>query len=790
MRARGVCGGMRHPEEQEREDPMRPTARFRRSSTVEAAERLRCLTPRQRREILLFGRNPDPVPSFTGLIEPAEPGKTGIACAGSGIRSASFSLGALQALQHARVLQASRYLAGVSGGAYIASAFAMVRKTWTGPEKPSAPEPGWDDSDPDVLATGEGPFHPGSPEAQYLRNRSSYLAPGFAGKVRLGYRLALGLAINLGFIALFIAIVSMLLAMAYGAIFPQLAAHVDHHHRCVVRDCAFVPLHLPPATYLAPIAVAGLALLSGLVSVLCVRVGPGCRELTWTWSVRGLGVAIACGALLVGIPVLLALVRSAGTVSSLPAKHAAGGTAPGALAVGAAGVVTAGSAILLQLRTEWMKAATLADGDGRMAEWWRRFTTGLRRAITFVLAILVGPGLVLFGALAVMTATLNREPVWQRWACCAAFTVLFALLYAAADLTTWSLHPFYRERLCSAFALKRVALPDGVPPISADTTAGIAVARDYDRMVLLSGSEAPGQWPELIVCAAANVSDDAATPPGRSVTSFTFSARRVGGPLVGQVATCELEDRCQRRQKAALTLPAAVAMSGAAISPAMGKKTRRRYRFLLALANVRLGVWVPNPRWAARMRADGRMFGRPRPSHLLRELLGVNPINGRFLYVTDGGHYDSTGIVELLRRGCTTVYCFDAGDGTLDALSDAVSLARSELGVEIAFAAGELAKLTPGEGGRSESDFVTATISYPGGVRGTLRYARPSLTGDAPADAAGYRRRDPRFPNDALFNQLYTDERFEAYRVLGARAAQNMLAPAASEPSAVATAGR
>jgi hypothetical protein len=31
-----------------------------------------------------------------------------------------------------------------------------------------------------------------------------------------------------------------------------------------------------------------------------------------------------------------------------------------------------------------------------------------------------------------------------------------------------------------------------------------------------------------------------------------------------------------------------------------------------------------------------------------------------FLYVTDGGHWENLGLVELLRRGCTKIYCFDA----------------------------------------------------------------------------------------------------------------------------------
>jgi hypothetical protein len=65
---------------------------------------------------------------------------------------------------------------------------------------------------------------------------------------------------------------------------------------------------------------------------------------------------------------------------------------------------------------------------------------------------------------------------------------------------------------------------------------------------------------------------------------------------VTKFSSHELEDVCSKTRKRHLTLPAAVAMSGAAISPSMGKMTRWPLRFLMALANVRLGVWVPNPR--------------------------------------------------------------------------------------------------------------------------------------------------------------------------------------------------
>jgi hypothetical protein len=65
---------------------------------------------------------------------------------------------------------------------------------------------------------------------------------------------------------------------------------------------------------------------------------------------------------------------------------------------------------------------------------------------------------------------------------------------------------------------------------------------------------------------------------------------------------------------------------------------------------------------------------------------------------------------------------------------------------------------------------VTGTISYPGGLTGQLVYVRNTITAGVPWDAKAYHRADPRFPHNSTVDQFYTDQKFEAYRVLGATA--------------------
>jgi len=39
----------------------------------------------------------------------------------------------------------------------------------------------------------------------------------------------------------------------------------------------------------------------------------------------------------------------------------------------------------------------------------------------------------------------------------------------------------------------------------------------------------------------------------------------------------------------------------------------------------------------------------------------VGPISPPLLHLTDGGHLDNLGLIELLRRECKLMICFDAG---------------------------------------------------------------------------------------------------------------------------------
>jgi hypothetical protein len=195
---------------------------------------------------------------------------------------------------------------------------------------------------------------------------------------------------------------------------------------------------------------------------------------------------------------------------------------------------------------------------------------------------------------------------------------------------------------------------------------------------------------------------------------------------------------------------------------------------------------VPNPahvneKHARRAAKHRKLQHPPRPRYLWKEVMGRNRVEDKFLYVTDGGHYENLGLVELLRRGCRSIYCFDAGGGTSSsALGDAISLARSELDVEIEMLP-ETAMLDEDPATqRAARCCARGRIVYPprdgqGRVEGTLFYVRSVLTEDGPWELRSFQGADSLFPHHSTFDQFFDDQRFEAYRLLGATAAERAL---------------
>ncbi len=355
----------------------------------------------------------------------------------------------------------------------------------------------------------------------------------------------------------------------------------------------------------------------------------------------------------------------------------------------------------------------------------------------------------------------------------------------------WALHRPYRRRLFSCFGmLRQQRVVDG-------TVQTRAQPRHPGLEPLLSACHPP-DTPELLICATANVSDVGATPAGTQALSFIFGPEyvEVSGESGAGFKTADLEaalDVNAHKASIPLTLPAAVAVTGAAIAPAMGKMTVAPLRALMTALNMRLGLWLPNPldpgmrtKVLEAARPSSRPLRvRPGPLYLFREMFGMLRRQSPFLYVSDGGHSENLGLVELFRRECDEIWCIDAsGDppGSALTIADALIAASGELGVEcdLDLSVFEVdPSASEGRALRVKSVHAQQSFVQPrrDGVlsKGVLHVIKLGVGPMTPSSLRAYQRRRPTFPYDSTSHQVYDAELFDAYRLLGYSSAETAL---------------
>lgn len=376
---------------------------------------------------------------------------------------------------------------------------------------------------------------------------------------------------------------------------------------------------------------------------------------------------------------------------------------------------------------------------------------------------------------------------------------LLALLLSSFDVTSLSLHPFYRQRLAHTFAVRRLR--------------GKAV--EYKRSEgtwLDKYGKAQAGGPKFVFAAAAAISDGDIRPaPGLNAVSFVMTADYVGGPALGWLKTAELRRAAPARIERDLTVEAAMAVSGAAFASAMGRQTKG-IQTLLALSGARLGTWLPNPTFVrnAQRNAADPSFPKALPSvrgagYFYRELLGINKFDARLVQVTDGGHYENLGLVEALRRRCRLIYCIDGGGDApplLSGLADAIRLARFELGVEITMENGGpfgVENLAPGSGEQFADSHafcsLNARITKGAVARGKIKYPEAAGIGDEEARTGwlivakavlwhelpdwvltyAAEKGGAEFPHDNTSDQWFSEGQFAAYTELGRRIATSVM---------------
>lgn len=429
----------------------------------------------------------------------------------------------------------------------------------------------------------------------------------------------------------------------------------------------------------------------------------------------------------------------------------------------------------------WEQASRIARGFGAslkkillaMALW------------VFIGGIVVLAGIFVLNFLDFNHETDTAENVGLVLIGCMSLTLgIWLLLARFIDDNEFSMNGFYRNRLVRCYLAASRS-----DHASRDAETGLDPEKDDIKLRVLREFQYQKHSDEKetlrplypLLCGAVNlVRSRRLEWQDRKAASFVFSPLFCGHQPLPDGQTGPIGDRLElpntTRPLSSLnkseiasdhTLGAAMSVSGAAVSSSMGYHSSPAVSALLTLFNARLGWWVVNEN------AEDKVIYFT-GLNLLSELVSNTHENGKFAYVTDGGHFENLGIYELVRRRCRFILSVDAtadhqrGFGDL---ANAVHKCRVDFGAEIDIDTSLMQKKSETTGFISRCAAL-GKITYRDGEQGFLLYVKPSLLGDESADIRNYAGLHPMFPHEPTSDQFFDEIQFECYRQLGF---QNML---------------
>ncbi len=790
-------------------DPM-PSARPDRSA-VSVAHRSHWLIayPRELREAearLISRRRAIQCIQNTDTNKPGA-GVVGLALSGGGIRSATFSLGVLQAMARRRLLGRVDLLSTVSGGGYIGSFWAawIARlAAAAGKDEPAADaaRAAFDDAQRKL---GD----PASDEVRWLRDNGRYLSPNGAGDLLTGFAVHLR-----NWISIHVVMGSLLLALflllglvpAIARALPWIEGRVSSFEAagalCIVWSPWFVIGALP--------AVAALVFFGGIywlpfLNAKAVYRNRVSRALTTTLVVTFVMLALAMTDSL-GLTVCGRLSESDQPGLKLLAFLAGAGSS--------ASIIIAGAKQILSILGDKTDASRLSIPSGLLAG-----------AVALLLAAL---SMVVWSTAAhlIMRAAWLEDSLPRQLAACAiALAVAFAFGRGYSFINFSSLATIYAARLSRAY------LGGTNPTRRARNNFRVTETVEGDDVSFSDYNPHEAGGPLHIVNVTLNETikenariehrDSKGVPIAVGPAGISLGVRhhalwtphrgRARGAIRATEATgdafhCFAEKfpvggSPSPAAAEPLTLGAWVSISGAAFTTGLGTRTSAGLSFLLGFFNVRLGYWwncgVNPARRPASHSAGARAIAArlfylvfPTQSLLLDEMMGrFRGVTRERLYLSDGGHFENTAAYELIRRRARLIVICDNGcdpGATFGDLGHLVRKARADFQAEIRPVSGEELKellraelagvigtlddLRPDPStGRARKHVALFWIHYDGGDRpgSLIVLLKPTMTGDEPVDLLNYRCENPTFPQQTTMDQFFDEAQWESYRKLG-----------------------
>jgi hypothetical protein len=334
-------------------------------------------------------------------------------------------------------------------------------------------------------------------------------------------------------------------------------------------------------------------------------------------------------------------------------------------------------------------------------------------------------------------------------------------LSCVVNINKFSLHNTYRNRLIRTFlgASNKNRSPN--PFTGFDENDNLLLAQIDEK-----------QRPFHVICGAVNLYAGANLAwQERRAALFTFSPISCGSDFLYYRPSESFGG------PKGLSIGTAMAISGAAANPNMGFYTSPDRAFVMTLFNVRLGWWLGNPRSRTRWQSTGPF---PALWPLTAEMFLLTRETSSFINVSDGGHFDDTGVYEAVRRRCSLIFLVDA-DASHENVARMIRKVRIDFGVDIV--------QTNDLSGEGVPAFVYL-VQYPDSKQGPsfngkLVRVYPSLLpfkDGLPADVAKFADGDPAFPTDQLENQWYGEAQFESYRKLGREIGMRLFNHSAVQP--------
>ena len=657
---------------------------------------------------------------------------TGLALSGGGIRSASVCLGVLQAFAKHNQLRLFDYMSTVSGGGYIGCSWsALLTSGRQGTATPdfaffppppiqppnAAPDPGATGSGSQAAPDPEQPTVPATgaetPALARLRNFANYLVPrGLVDELRVPALLLRGVVVNLLIILPYIAIGALLTTWMY---WSNEKPQFPQSHAFVATGAVLL------------VEIVGLLIVTASQSLLDRHGWGSWKERDHLLSLGAFGFLLLLAVTwldlqAVAVP-LLSWLKSTNWAAYLGGEHGL------SIISGAAGILSA----MLAGRASTTASPTLR---------WLAFTA---------LGVL-GP-LALWFIYAELCIWLAAE-LSHQIATLVLVSISFVLTYWLVDINVTSLHNYYRDKLSNAFIMK---LEKGKP-----------VHDDGIRLSQTAPSATGGPY-HLINTTANNPRMGEQEQRGRRAEAFLLSPLFCGNERLGYCKTTELE-----KIDSHIGLATAMAISGAAATPNAGRQTLKPLAvFTLAMLNVRLGYWCRTP---------GSINKPPRgmltvgPVYFVLELIGLpHKLPVPFVNLSDGGHLDNLGLLELIRRRCRYIVVIDAEADpamTFNGLAVAQRFALIDLGVRIDI---DLTDIRRDATGFSRRHWALGRIDYGNGELGEILYIKSSVTGTEPQYVAEYQAGHPTFPHETTGDQFFEEAQFEAYRALGWKIGDTLL---------------